>query len=93
MIRAKPGLAPFKPRLPTARGAQATTSLASQASRLSERAYQDREIVYFLNDPTTSSFSLYHDYTESRPGVKQLLQRRPSRQPCLESVGEDARHR
>ena len=44
-------------------------TLASQASRLSDRAHQDREIVYFPNDPATHSFSLYHDYTESRPGV------------------------
>lgn len=70
IIRAKPGLATFKSSLPTVRGAPATSTLASQASRLGERARQDREIVYFLNDPKTSSFSLYHDYTESRPGVK-----------------------
>ena len=44
-------------------------TLASQAARLSDRAHQDREIVYFPNDPSTHSFSLYHDYTESRPGV------------------------
>lgn len=37
--------------------------------RVSERAFQDRDIVYFLNDPDTHSFSLYHDYTESREGV------------------------
>ena len=73
VIKAKAGLAPFKPRLPTARGAQAATALASQASRLTERAYQDREIVYFMNDPATSSFSLYHDYTESRPGVDKYF--------------------
>ena len=73
VIRAKPGLAAFKPTLPTTRGAQLTTNLASQASRLSERAHQDREIVYFLNDPATNSFSLYHDYTESRPGVKNYF--------------------
>jgi len=36
---------------------------------VSERAFQDREIVYFLNDPQTHSFSLYHDYTETREGV------------------------
>jgi hypothetical protein len=47
--------------------------MASQVSRLSERAHQDREIVYFLNDPTTNSFSLYHDYTESRPGVQHYF--------------------
>jgi hypothetical protein len=43
--------------------------MASQAARLADRAHQDREIVYFPNDPSTHSFSLYHDYTESRPGV------------------------
>jgi hypothetical protein len=69
VIRARPGLAPFKPTLPTARGEQTTGSLASQASRLAERAHQDREIVYFLNDPAGSSFDLFHDYTESRAGV------------------------
>ena len=72
-IRAKHGLAAFTPKLPTTRGAQGATSLASQAARLSERAHQDREIVYFLNDPATSSFSLYHDYTESRPGVQHYF--------------------
>jgi hypothetical protein len=69
VIRARPGLAPFTPKIPAARGAQSTVTLASQASRLSDRAHQDREIVYFPNDPTTHSFNLYHDYTESRPGV------------------------
>ena len=69
VIRAKPGLAPFTPKASTARGAQSTVTLASQAARLSDRAHQDREIVYFPNDPSTHSFSLYHDYTESRPGV------------------------
>jgi hypothetical protein len=73
VIRAQPGLAPFAANLPTTRGPQTTVSLASQASRLSERAHQDREIVYFLNDPTTNSFSLYHDYTESRPGVQHYF--------------------
>ena len=41
--------------------------------RVSERAIQDREIVYFLNDPTTHSFSLYHDFTETRPGTDRYL--------------------
>jgi hypothetical protein len=36
--------------------------------RLSERAHQTREIVYHLLQPETSSFDLYHDYTETRPG-------------------------
>jgi hypothetical protein len=73
VIRAKPGLSPFTPNLPTTRGSQVSTTLASQATRLSDRAYQDREIVYYLNDPKTGSFSLYHDYTESRSGVKHYF--------------------
>ena len=69
VIRAKPGLAAFKPSASTSRGPQSTAAQASQAARLADRAHQDREIVYFPNDPATHSFSLYHDYTESRPGV------------------------
>ncbi|HEU5161571.1 MAG TPA: hypothetical protein VFV54_00355 [Thermoanaerobaculia bacterium] len=41
--------------------------------RVSERAVENREIVYFLNDPATHSFSLYHDYTETREGVDTYL--------------------
>jgi hypothetical protein len=41
--------------------------------RVTERAFQDREIVYFLQDPTTHSFSLYHDYTERREGIDKYL--------------------
>ena len=69
VIRAKPGLAPWTQKLSTTRGVSAPVTMASQAARLSDRAHQDREIVYFPNDPATHSFSLYHDYTESRPGV------------------------
>ena len=39
------------------------------AARLDERAHQNREIVYFLRQPETHAFDLYHDYTESRPGT------------------------
>ena len=52
-------------------GAGSTTP--SIAARLSERAFQDREIVYFLQSPETHAFSLYHDYTESREGVDKYL--------------------
>jgi hypothetical protein len=38
-----------------------------------ERAFQDREIVYFLKDPETHAFSLYHDYTETREGVDKYV--------------------
>jgi hypothetical protein len=41
----------------------------TEQERLSERAHQDRDIVYFLQQPETHAFSLYHDYTESRAGV------------------------
>jgi hypothetical protein len=41
----------------------------TERTRLSERARQDREIVYFLQPPETHAFDLYHDYTETRPGV------------------------
>jgi len=40
---------------------------------LDERAHQNREIVYFLQQPETHAFDLYHDYTESRPGVDKYL--------------------
>jgi len=55
---------------PAGAAAQAAAAAApSLASRLSERAHQDREIVYFLQQPDTHAFALYHDYTESRPGI------------------------
>src|ERR1700678_941315 len=41
----------------------------TEQDRLSERAHQDRDIVYFLQQPETHAFSLYHDYTETRAGV------------------------
>ncbi len=48
-------------------------SASSQAPRLEERARQNREIVYFLRQPETSAFDLYHDYTESRAGTSTYL--------------------
>jgi hypothetical protein len=45
----------------------------SERSRLSERAHQDRDIVYFLQRPETHAFSLYHDYTESHEGADKYL--------------------
>lgn len=38
-----------------------------------ERANQTREIVYFLQQPETHSFRLYHDYTETQEGVNKYL--------------------
>jgi hypothetical protein len=45
----------------------------TELSRLSDRSRQDRDIVYFLQQPDTNAFSLYHDYTESREGVDKYL--------------------
>jgi hypothetical protein len=45
----------------------------TERARLTERATQDRDIVYFLQEPTTNAFSLYHDYTETRPGVDKYI--------------------
>jgi hypothetical protein len=41
--------------------------------RLDERAHQTREIVYYLQQPETHAFDLYHDYTETRPGIDRYL--------------------
>jgi hypothetical protein len=45
----------------------------TERARLSERAHQDRDIVYFLQQPETRAFSLYHDYTESHEGADKYL--------------------
>lgn len=42
-------------------------------SRVGERATQTRDIVYYLQQPETHAFDLYHDYTETRPGVDKYL--------------------
>jgi len=41
--------------------------------RVSERAFQDREIVYFLREPSSHAFRLYHDYTETREGTDRYV--------------------
>jgi hypothetical protein len=45
----------------------------TERARLTERATQDRDIVYFLLEPKTNAFALYHDYTESRPGTDKYV--------------------
>jgi hypothetical protein len=45
----------------------------TERQRLAERAHLDRDIVYFLQEPSTNAFFLYHDYTESRPGVDKYI--------------------
>ena len=46
---------------------------ADRRARLDERAHQNREIVYFLQQPETNAFDLYHDYTEMREGVSYYV--------------------
>ena len=45
----------------------------SERARLSERAHQDRDIIYFLQAPETNAFKLSHDYTESRERTDRYL--------------------
>lgn len=56
-----------------AKPAKVSAARSSVAQRLDERARQNREIVYFLQQPETHAFDLYHDYTESRPGTSTYL--------------------
>jgi len=77
MLRAKlgaqtgPSATPHPPG--QAKSWEAPFSGESERARLSERAHQDRDIVYFLRQPETHAFSLYHDYTESREGADKYL--------------------
>jgi len=77
IVRAKLGAqtgSAASPHAPTeARSWEAPFPGETERQRLSERAHQDRDIVYFLRQPETHAFSLYHDYTESRPGIDKYL--------------------
>ena len=77
VVKAKPGAQTgeaARPRaLTNARSWEGPGPGATERARLSERAHQDRDIVYFLQEPSTHAFSLYHDYTESRPGTDKYL--------------------
>jgi hypothetical protein len=77
VVKAKPGAQTgtlAAPRVPgSAKSWEAPFEGETEQERLSERAHQDREIVYFLQQPETHAFRLYHDYTESRPGVDKYF--------------------
>ena len=65
-----PAAAPVRIRARrAAAGATSQPLPAELRRRLAERAHQTREIVYELQQPETHAFDLYHDYTETRPGV------------------------
>jgi hypothetical protein len=58
------------PKAPTAaRSWESPFEGPTDEERLAERAHEDRDIVYFLQQPGTHAFTLYHDYTETRTGV------------------------
>ncbi len=67
-----PGRMPATGSRPEAAGGGSPVS-ARLDYMVPERAFQDRDITYFLLQPGTSSFRLFHDYTESRPGVDRYL--------------------
>jgi hypothetical protein len=46
---------------------------ADRRKRLDERAHENREIVYLLQQPETNAFDLSHDYTEAREGVSYYV--------------------
>ncbi|MGC2300528.1 MAG: hypothetical protein WA476_17090 [Acidobacteriaceae bacterium] len=58
------------PKVPTGeRSWESPFAGETERERLSERAYENRDIVYFLQQPETHAFTLYHDYTETHAGV------------------------
>jgi hypothetical protein len=67
-----PGATPPS-RPPAAPAETPSTEPPMETVRVAERAFQDREIVYFLKEPSTHAFSLYHDYTETREGTDRYV--------------------
>jgi hypothetical protein len=72
-LGAQTGAAAAPPKAGPAKSWESPFQGATEQERLSERAHQDRDIVYFLQQPETHSFRLYHDYTESRPGADKYF--------------------
>ncbi len=69
-INNTPGESPLKQN---ARPMALSAAPSSVKDRIDERAAQTRDIVYFLRDPETHAFDLYHDYTEERPGTRHYV--------------------
>jgi hypothetical protein len=89
---AQQGPAALPKALTTQRSWESPFEGETEQDRLSERAHQDRDIVYFLQQPETHAFSLYHDYTESRVGCERLCECGSRRQRREPPVGEHFRH-
>jgi hypothetical protein len=60
-------------KAPPATESREVSTAARVNYTFSERAFQDREIVYYLQQPETHAFRLYHDYTETREGMDRYL--------------------
>jgi hypothetical protein len=76
LVTAKPGkVTAGAARLaaPVPMTAESVPAGARVSFQFTERAFQDREIVYFLEQPETHAFHLYHDYTETRPGTDRYV--------------------
>ena len=76
IVKAKLGAqtgAAAAPHASSARSWESPFEGATEKERLEERAHQDREIVYFLQQPETHAFRLYHDYAESRAGADKYF--------------------
>lgn len=75
ILKAVPGAQTSKPRaLTDARSWEPPPKQGPpERARLSERAHQDRDIIYYLQAPETHAFSLSHDYTEAREGTDKYL--------------------
>lgn len=73
--RLPPAPASRGPGAAAARPATLTTErpVARVDFQIPQRASQTRDIVYFLRQPETHAFRLYHDYTETRAGVDRYL--------------------
>jgi len=54
-------------------GPLVVTVYAQNSSPLTERAYQDREILYELQSPESHAFRITHDYTVRKIGEKYYL--------------------
>src|SRR5271168_3541290 len=77
VVKGKPGAQTGAAAVPRAAGSakswEAPFAGETERERLAERAHQDRDIVYFLQQPETHAFRLYHDYTETRPGADKYF--------------------
>ncbi len=70
---ATPAFTGPRARVDVAETGTGTPASARLGWTFTERAFQDRDITYYLQQPETHSFRLFHDYTEFRPGVDRYL--------------------